>query len=420
MKFLLPIFILSIVSVFAFAQGPVSTPPPSPGSPAAKTSSAPSQPAPVAKPAKSAKTTEQRIVELEQRLHDFEEWYNEFYLQSKNRVSPFLGEKISLGGFFETAISHVGGPDMETQTSANSNILGINLAAEFDENTRFVTQLLHAVGYSLSNPHNNPGVTPSKRAFGAPVIATLIAQAYVEIRRSELLIVQTGIGYAPYGAAYSQRELILFRRRGGPQLLSTSDSSSIGIAFPLWMGVNISGASVMEKGRVGYNLYTFSPSMNSKTIGAGARGFWSDSQNLTLGLSVQTADQGARGYWNSYAADVKYEYEKGGVVAEYAKSKTNGEKELESYYVEPYWNLKEGEWVLYVAADYINNPNRLSGVTPDPYEIWRYGAGANWLPIPNVRVRAGILKNDYMNSTDTIAGQERDYYAIDLSAGVAF
>jgi len=418
MKTVLPIFILSIAPALVFAQSSVSASQASPGT--SSVASPSSAQATNAKASKSPKSTEQRIVELERRIHDFEEWYSEFYLGSKNRVSPFLGEKISLGGFFETAITHLGGPDMETQTSANSNSLGINLSAEFNEKTRFVTQLFHSAAYTFNNPNNNPALVPSKRSYGAPNILTVAAQAFIEIRSSDLFVVQSGLGYAPYGIAYSQRELILFRRRGGPQLLSASDATSIGIAFPLWIGVHVSGMSSMEKGRAGYHLYTFSPPMNSKTIGAGARGFWSDSQNLTLGLSMQTADQGARGYWNSYAADVKYESDRGGVVAEYAKSKSNGEQELESYYVEPYWKLKEGEWVMYVTADYVHNPNRLSGAIADPYEIWRYGAGANWLPIPNVRLRAGILKNDYMNSTDTIAGQERDYYAIDLSAGVAF
>lgn len=409
MTFRLPILILSFFPILAIAQGT----PVLPAKPAASVGTA--------KPARPAKSTEQRLLEVERRLRDFEEWYNEFYIQSKNRVSPFLGEKISMGGFFESAITHAGGPDMESQTSANSHILGINLAAEFNESSRFVTQILHAVGYSMQNPHNNPAVTPAKRAFGSPIIATLVAQAYLEIRKSELMVFQTGLGYVPYGVAYQQRELILFRRRGGPQLLNTSDSTSIGIAFPLWMGVHLSGSTSVEKGRAGYNVYTFSPSMNSKTVGGGARVFWSDTQSLTVGLSAQTADQGARGYWNSYAADVKVEREKSGIVIEYAKSKASGGQDLEAYYIEPYWNLEDGEWVIYAAADYINNPNQLTSVTiPDPYEIWRYGAGVNWLPVPNVRLRAGLFKNDYLNSADTIAGQERDYYAIDLSAGVAF
>lgn len=408
MQVFFTIFILSFMPALLLAQGaPVIT----------------EKPAAVikAKPARSAKSAEQRLLEVERRLQDFEAWYNEFYLQSRNRVSPFLGEKISFGGFFESALSHIGGPDMESQTSANSHILGLNIAADFNEKNRFVTQILHAVGYSVSNPNNNPAVTPAKRTFGTAMIVTLVAQAYLEMRRSDLLTIQTGIGYVPYGISYQQRELILFRRRSGPQMLNTSDASSIGLAFPLWMGLHIYGSSSLEKGRAGYNLYTFTPSMNSKTIGGGGRVYWSDLSSLTVGLSTQTADQGARGYWNSYGADIKIERESSGIIAEYARSKSSGEQTLESYYVEPYWNLDDGEWVLYVAADYINNPNHLAAVgVADPYEIWRYGFGANWLPMPNVRIRAGILKNDYLNSTDTIAGQERDNYAIDLSAGVAF
>ncbi len=404
MNFLISVLILSFVPALVFGQSAPTKP--------VTTTAAPASKAP--------KSAEQRLLEVERRLRELDEWYNEYYLQSKNRVSPFLGEKISFGGFFETAITHIGGPDMETQSSINSQLLGINLAAEFEDNTRFVTQIINGLSYTLSNANNNPGLTPAKRQFGAFAFGTLVAQAYLELRKSELVVLQMGLGYVPYGISQQQREPVLFRRRSGPQLASTSDGTSIGIAFPLWMGLHLSGSSSMEKGRTGYNLYTFTPTMNSKTIGGGSRLWWSDSQSLTLGLSLQTADQGTRGYWNSYGADIKYEAEKGGLVAEYAKSKSSGEKDIESYYVEPYWTLKDGEWVIYVAADYINNPNRVVTSVADPYEIWRYGAGVNWLPIPNVRLRAGLLKNDYLNSTDTIAGQERDYYAIDLSAGVAF
>src|SRR5688572_29309094 len=89
----------------------------------------------------TSKSTEQKLKDLERRMRDFEEWYSEYYVQSKNRVSPFLGEKITIGGFFETALTHLGGPDTQSQNSANSFLLGINLTAEFDENTRFVTQI---------------------------------------------------------------------------------------------------------------------------------------------------------------------------------------------------------------------------------------------------------------------------------------
>lgn len=87
----------------------------------------------------------------------------------------------------------MGGPDFSSQTSANTNILGINLAAEFNERIRFVTQYITVLGYTLTNPNNNPGLAPTERQFGTPTFGSLVAQAYVEYRKSELLVFQTGI-----------------------------------------------------------------------------------------------------------------------------------------------------------------------------------------------------------------------------------
>lgn len=369
------------------------------------------------------KSNEQRLQEIERKLREFEIWYNDFYLQGKERVSPFLGERVSFGGFFETAVTHIDGPDMTAQTSANSQLLGINIAAEFNDKIRFVTQFLTGISYTLQNIHNNPSLAapqPSQRQYGTVAFGALVAHGYVEYRKSEMATFQTGIGYAPFGIAFQNREPVLLKRRSGPQITGASDATTAGIAFPLWMGVHMMGSQSLEKGRMGYNLYTFSLFSNPKTLGGGARLWWSDSQSLTLGVSAQAGDQGTRGYFHSYGADVKMDFEKGGVVAEYGRSVSSGLTPVESYYVEPFYNLADGEWVVYAAADYINNPIRMVGAVSDPYEVWRYGVGVNWLPIPTARFRAGILSNDYVNSTDTIAGQERDYYVIDLSAGIAF
>jgi hypothetical protein len=369
------------------------------------------------------KSLEQRLLDLEERQREFEQWYTDFYLQSKDRVTPFLGEKISLGGFFETGITYLEGPDMTSQVSANSEILGINLAADFTERIKFVTQYLVATAFTLQNVNNNPGLAapnPPQRQYGQVVIASLVAHAYLEYRQSEAAVIQTGIGYVPFGIAMQEREPVLFKRRNGPQMLAAGDAASVGIAFPLWLGVNLSGAVPAGKGRVGYNLYTFSPTSNAKTLGGGTRLWWSDSQLLTLGISAQTADQGALGTYYSYGTDANLELERGGVLAEYARNVPTGQKAIESYYLEPYYNLADGEWVVYVAADYINNPIHTVGAVADPYEVWRYGGGVNWLPIPNTRFRIGYLWNDYLHNTDMIAGQRRDYYSVDFSAGVAF
>ena len=366
------------------------------------------------------KSLEQRLSDLERQQRESELWYNEYYVLSKNRMTPFLGEKISFGGFFETNISHMGGPDTQSQTSANSNALGLNIAAEFNDQFRLVTQQLTVLNYPLQNPHNNPALTQPQRQFGNYFFGSYVAHAYLEYQRSETFILQTGLGYVPFGAAFQQREPFLSKNRQGHLMVHASDTSYVRIAFPLWMGVHASGAFELRNSRVGYNVYTFSPPTNTKTLGAGSRIWWSNSHNLTLGTSIQTGEQ-ATNYFYSYGFDVTYKYMNYEFATEYARNVgSGGVPSIESYYFEPSVEFADGEWVLYAIFDYLKNPLYVDGVTADGFEKSATGAGVNWLPIPNVRFRFGGARHDYLGETAIVSGQNRDYFLIDLSAGIAF
>lgn len=363
---------------------------------------------------------ELRLQAIEKRLNEFDAWYAQFYLESKGRMTPFLNEKIFFGGFFETGILHLAGEDMLTQTSANSNALGINLAAEFTERVHFVSQLISVFSYNLDNPNNNPSLTPSQREFRFPQFLTLVAQGYLELRDSEMFILQTGLGYVPFGRSLQQREPALFKRRGGPQITATLNDSTVGIAFPLWMGIHLQGSTIKGGDRIGYNLYSFSPSVNAKTMGAGGRLWLHNAKSLTYGISYQSGKQAVASY-SAVGVDVNFSSSKYGFVAEYAQNSTSGvNSQASTYYVEPYYVLKAGEWVLYGVADYLSDRNRAVGGVPDPFERWQFGGGINWLPVANSRYRLGFLKHDYVGDTDSLAVQQRDYLSVDLSAGIAF
>lgn len=378
------------------------------------------QAAPVDLKVKSNKSIEQRILDLERQQAEFDVWYSDFYLQSKGRVTPFLSEKISIGGFFESAITHLSGPDTIGQTSANTHALGLNITAEFDESIRFSTQFISTLNYTLENPHNNPALALGQRGFGVPNLLAVVAQGYVEYRKNDAFVLQTGLGYVPFGHAFQQREPVLFKRRGGPHMLAAASGNSVGMAFPLWMGLHLQGIFPTEVGFLGYNLYSFSPSTNPKTLGGGSRFSWSNSKNVTAGISIQTGENIGNSFY-SYGTDININLDRMGLVIEYARSVvSDSSKPLVSYYAEPYVNLADGVWLVYLSADYIDNPNHVVGAVNDAYEKWQLGAGLNWLPIPNARFRLGVFNNDYIGDTDSIGGQRRDYVNVDFSVGLAF
>lgn len=399
-------YILIFISLFTFGVSQAQTP-------------APIQPVNSTSNNSKIEKLEQRILDLEQQQIEFNRWYSEFYIQSKGRVTPFLGERLSIGGFFETGITHQYGTDMDSQTAVNSNALGINFAADFNENLRFVSQYLTVLSYPLQNPHNNPGLTPTKRENGAPVIGSLVAHAYLEYRWKESLLLQTGLGYVPFGFAFQEREPVLFIRRGGPLLLNAADTTYIGIAFPLWMGLNLQGSFDLSAGKIGYSLYTFSPT-NSKNLGVGGRLSWTNSDNITFGTSVQSAEQKTHSFY-SYGADVNVKYQRFGFTTEYARSvNSGGRPSVVSYYLEPYYNFENEEWLVYAVADYLENANHAVGAVTNSYEKLATGGGVNWLPTPTTRFRLGLLSHNYLNQTDTVAGQGRDYKSLDFSTAIAF
>jgi hypothetical protein len=83
--------------------------------------------------------------------------------------------------------------------------------------------------------------------------------------------------------------------------------------------------------------------------------------------------------------------------------------------------LLDGEVLLFVFTDYSEDRlNKLSASALDPVTRWENGIGVNWLPTSNTRFRMTASREDYRGSGSTIQGQNRDFWYLDLSAGIAF
>ncbi|AZZ35727.1 hypothetical protein CIK05_02565 [Bdellovibrio sp. qaytius] len=371
----------------------------------------------------TTKTVEQRLLELEEHKRVIGDWYNNEYLAGKGRMSPFLSESISFGGFFEGGITNIYGDDMKNQTTTNSQGLGINLTAIFSDKIRFVTQTLTVLAVPLRNPHNNPSVTPfPQRKFAGTAIASTVTQGYLEMSQNDFFNFQMGLGYVPFGYIFQQRELALFHKRGGPQMLGYADGVNVGIVSALWTGVHISGRLPFSPKRMGYNFYTFTTDTDVTELGTGGRLWWAENENFTLGFSLQAGPQ-VDSHYLTRGIDVDVKYDRYGFIAEYAYSDYSaGKLDAESYYIEPYMKFADGHWLVYVATDYLNVPARIDPFTKaaDPITVWEHSVGVNWLPLQNVRLRLGYVKYDYVGETAIIKGQKRDWNSIDFSTGIAF
>ena len=362
---------------------------------------------------------EVRINELEEKQKSIQDWYANFYLLGKGRMSPFLGEKLLFGGFFETTVLHIEGPDTRSRTAAFDHSLGINLDAQLADQLRLVAQYVANLTIPLGNPHNNPAIVPAERTFLFLDYGSYLREGYVEIKRSEALAIRTGIGPVPFGYALQINNPFLFFNRGGPQLTANHDTYSIAPA--LWMGVQLLGKFTLSGQQLlGYHVYTFTPPSSPNTLGAGSRLWWKYSEVLEIGASVQNGKQQNKSFF-THGVDLRYTQNGYGVTAEYATVRNDSATpDTESYYLEPYVKFNEGQWLYYLRGDYLSFLSRRTGTVADPTKKWLYATGVNWLPYNNVRFRFGVSRHDYVDATDMVSGRKRDYNHYEFSLVTLF
>ncbi len=358
-------------------------------------------------------------VELEQ-LRDQQD---DFYFEAAERtgsVRSFLPERLSLGGFFETAVTGIDGRDTSFQLASGSNVLGINISAIFTSEFKFVSQFLTALSIPAVNFDNDPNASsvglPSSRQFRGLSIGAVPAQGYIEYYRDDGFRLLAGLGYVPFGFALQQRELVLFVRRGGPQLMRIQN-----LVEPLWSGVRASGQFVTASGRFGYDAYTFPHVSRTQMLGVGGRTWWESTEEAVhLGFSTQNGKSGV-GSATTLGVDARLRLGSVTVISEWARRFTDAGDPW-NIYIEPSISLTS-DFLVYTFVDYADSAlNRTAELAtlPDPFHKVEYGFGVNWLPTAFTRYRAGIVKLDYVGATAVPGGRNRDFSALDLSAAVAF
>jgi hypothetical protein len=369
-------------------------------------------------------TSDAKLEDLNRRIEELEKNQQELLLQApsnRNQVNSFLKDSLTIGGFTEIAMTGMEGPDTNLQVMNSSNVLGLNIAADFTDRLHFVSQFITGLVYPIYNPQANPNATPTERKFGAPFIGSLLTQSYIEYTYSKKLRIQGGMGYVPFGQALQLRELVLFYRRGGPQLLRTTE-----LVSPLWGGIHLLGDFTRKNGgEWGYNLYTTNPINSDKThiLGIGGRTWISTPDDKAIaGFSFQ-AGKYNNDFDHVLGTDLKLRFDDYMITTEYARHVASG-KDPWTAYIEPAMYFNEESWLGFVFADYAENPLSTYNVgatpTSDPYKKWEYGAGLNWFPTSYTRLRLTYTWHDYVGSTAIVGSQNRDYHSLDLSAGVAF
>lgn len=367
--------------------------------------------------------TSPKLDELLKRVDQLEKHQESLLLnqvEPRPSVSSFLKDNLTIGGFFEPVYTIISGPDTPLQAANNSNILGVNLASYYKNRSRFVSQFLIGIASPLQNMHNNPNLEsedqPNEREFGPQIYSAILSQGYLEYFHNRMISIQGGVGYAPFGFAAQQRELVLFVRRGGPQILRTDELLNY-----QWSGVHLHGSSNENTYEWGYHFYTFTPGSYRQAPGMGGRLWWrSKDERVLAGVSSQIG-KNRNETFEIIGLDASVELTQFILRTEFIQHLSSHDDPW-SVYVEPGYYILEEEVLLYVFGDYVNSSINDEGVNneSDPYRKWEYGGGVNWLPTSYTRIRLGLTYNDYTGKTGVIDGKNRDYWSYDISLGVAF
>ncbi len=362
------------------------------------------------------------LEDLQKRIEQLENQQADLVLNSsepKTVVNAFLNDNLTLGGFLEPSYTYLSGPNTKTQSLNASNILGLNLSAEYGPRYRFVSQILTGLVINIENPHNNPDAAPNlpgTREYRNYFFGTVLTQGYLEYSHSRMFNFQGGLGYAPFGYAPQQRELVLFIRRGGPQLLRSGD-----LLAPIWQGFHLFGSKNMNRNEVGYNVYTFASPKKLRSSGLGSR-LWISTPNEKIegGISAQIG-KNDKDTFETVGTDIKIESFPYILKSEFAQY-ISSDPDSWTFYIEPSVYISGEELLLYVFGDYVNNRRNEVTTTSkgDPYKKWEYGTGLNWLPTSYTRLRFGVTFHDYVGKRAISGRINRDYLSVDISAGVAF
>ena len=362
---------------------------------------------------------------LTKRVEELERQQEEILLDSHDpntKVNSFLRNNLTIGGFFEPAFTTVQGEDTHFQATNSSNILGLNLAAEYNPKVKFVSQFLTGFTFNFLNQHNDPRAAlfglPKSREYSGLNFGAILTQGYLDYQFNQNYSLLSGIGYVPFGYYPQERELVLFVRRSGPQLLRTTNLIS-----QLFNGFNLQAHFNTDNSIWGWNAYTINRLEDVKRPGLGLR-LWGKKNDSSFqwGLSYQ-GSKIVRRIENTVGVDMRTAMGKFILTSEYARHVMRTD-DVWTYYIEPSYFIYQEEVLAYVFFDYADNPSNKTGVglttIPDPYAKYEYGAGINWLPTSYTRIRAGVTLHNYVEKKLVVTTQERDYVTLDLSAGVAF
>ena len=376
--------------------------------------------------------------ELEERVSAQEEFTQELDEQVGSRaiVHAFDAMELDFGGFLHSAFTHIHG-DKGSAASFDRLTFEILLKAQFSK--RFSAFFAQAfvresnTRFTDTFQRTSPGFTFS----GSGGVKTPLVIAWANYMQSDHFNIQIGRYITPFGIINIEHFPAILLDTEQPQFLRPFSGDTI---FPNFItGAQVHGKFFWDDNALQYNLYTgvFTGSSPEQFYGGMRVGYTVGSLGTTLGLNLGTGKRSLRptvpdttnvpNNATFYMYGVDLLIDKGPVLWKNELFFTDEDRgaggNRVGFYTQPAYRITD-QWIVFYRYDFLND-GKLQVVPAGggprlhtPGNSTEHVLGLNYLPVPNVRLRATATWKEF--SSGRLRAPNADAQIFQLSGTFSF
>jgi hypothetical protein len=379
-----------------------------------------------------------KLGELSERLEVQEDIIQELDEKVGGRavVHAFDAMELDFGGFLHSTFTHIHG-DQGSASSFDRLTFEILLKAQFSK--RFSAFFAQAfvresnTRFTDTFQRTSPGFTFS----GTGGVKTPLVIAWANYQHNDAFNVQVGRYITPFGIINIEHFPAILLDTEQPQFLRPFSGDTI---FPNFItGAQVHGQTFFSENIFQYHVYTgvFTGS-SAENFYSGARGaFTLSAVGTTIGINAGTGKRSiatttpdtsmptSNATFYMYGADVLVDY--GPVLWKNELFFTNEDSgsggNRTGYYTQPAYRITD-KWIVFYRFDFLNDGS-LQIVTASggprlhtPGNSTEHVFGVNFLPVPNVRLRAVATLKEF--SRGRLGAPDADAQIFQLSGTFSF
>lgn len=370
------------------------------------------------KPAAGGNSTnaelEERIEEIEDTVYDIDE-----KVGSKTLAKAFDASRFDIGGFVNTAFTHVRGED-GSASAWNRQNFELLIRADLNDqwSAFFAGGWLREGNVSFDDDgdgilneageRRNPDFSLQSGVPGGTANPQIIAWA--NYKHNDALNLKIGRMITPHGIINIEHFPNVLLDQEQPLFLRPFGGQTI---FPNFTtGAQIHGQFFNGDDTITYNAYSAAAQGAPEELIHGGRVSYNfGNAGLTFGLNAATGSrsEGADSDYTLVGADLLFD--KGPILWKneiFATDEENAPGRL-GFYTQPAYEIND-QWTAFYRYDFLDDGANGTAAIPDNAgDVTEHMFGVNFLPVPNVRTRLTATRREF-NSTGNIGSAEADIY----------